>query len=228
MGQISDYNNFIYTRQYDRDIVAAIYKELKDECIELIYGGYYNYYSDTEKVFMVDEEVITAGIYGHIQTIIDEKELHFEIADEFHLITKKMQKGKIKPKKAKRFDLRITNFQLVPKYKFGVEAKLIAEESTSTKSATTLINDYVGDKGMGKFITGIYDESFFDEGFMLAYMLNGKPEKIVDKINLKITSSYSVKGQLIKIEKYYISTYSLDSNERELRHIFMDFSSLSN
>lgn len=226
MGYISDHNKFIHTNTFDKEIVYILYQEIKDECIELVINGYNDYINDDKKIFVIDEETITAGLSGHIENRIDNEELHFEIVPELRQYSKDIKSGLIKPRKAKRLDLRITNFQLIPKRRFCIEAKLLAETNTFSKNANRLINEYVEDAGMGKFINQIYDKELFDDGFMLGYILNGSTDGIVDKINLKIAITYSTKEQLFKHKKHYISSYSFSGNLRELYHIFLDFSNL--
>jgi hypothetical protein len=224
MGYISEHNKSINTSTLDNEIVYSLYQNVKQDCIELIENGYENYKSDSEKIFSADETLITAGLYDHIDKIINEVDLPFIVVPEFHQYTREIKKGKINPNKAKRFDLLFTNFQYKPRLKFGIEAKLLLEQSTTTKNATTLINEYVENAGMGKFINRIYES----DGFMLGYILNGNTESIVEKINLKITNTYTENEQLIKHTKHYVSSYAYCDVRKELYHIFLDFSQLQN
>jgi hypothetical protein len=220
MGYISEHNKSINTNSLDNDIVLKLYGDVRNHCAEIIEQGYQNYLTDSEKIFLEDETTITAGIYDHIQTIVETDDLPFIVIPEFHQYTTAIKKGKVNPNKAKRFDLHFTNFNYKPRIKFGVEAKLLAETNTSSRSATFLTNEYVEDAGMGKFIKGTYE----DDGFMLGYILNGTTDTIVVNINLKVTATYSVKEQLSKSKKHYISTYALNGKEKELYHIFLNFS----
>jgi len=220
MGYISEHSKPIVTNTLDSDIVSKLYSDVKNHCAEIIEQGYQNYLSDSEKVFAEDETTITAGLFGHIQTIVEADDLPFVVIPELHQYTTLIKKGKVNPSKAKRFDLYFTNFNYKPRIKFGIEAKLLAETDTSTRSATFLIREYVEDAGMGKFIKGLYE----DDGFMLGYILNGTPEPIVMHINLKVTSTHSAKEQLGKIKTHYISTYTFNGKAKELYHIFLDFS----
>ncbi len=224
MGYISEHSKSIHTNTLDGDIVHLLYQNVKQDCIKLIENGYNNYLIDTDKVFSEDETIITAGLYDHIDRIIDEVDLPFFIVPELHQYTTPIKKGKLNPNKAKRFDLLFTHLQYKPRLKFGVEAKLLAETNTATKKATTLIKEYVENAGMGKFINKIYEE----DGFMLGYILNGETDKIVPKINLKITDTYTVKEHLTKHKNHYLSTYNLDGKQKELNHIFLVFSSSPN
>lgn len=222
MGYISEHNKSINTNSLDNDIVLKLYGDVRNHCVEIIEQGYQNYLTDSEKIFSEDETTITAGIYDHIQTIVETDDLPFIVIPEFHQYTTAIKKGKVNPNKAKRFDLLFTNFNYKPRIKFGVEAKLLCETNTSSRSATFLTNEYVEDAGMGKFIKGTYE----DDGFMLGYILNGKTDQIVININKKVASKYSAKEQLSKRKRHFISTYTLNGNTKELHHIFLDFTTL--
>lgn len=219
MGYISEHSQSIHTSTLDGDIAYLLYQNVKQDCIKLIETGYNNYMIDTDKVFSEDETIITAGLYDHIDRIIDEGDLPFFIVPELHQYTTAIRKGKLNPNKAKRFDLLFTHLQYKPRLKFGVEAKLLTEINTVTKNATTLIREYVENAGMGKFINKIYE----GDGFMLGYILNGETEQIVARINLKITDTYTDKEHLTKHKNHYISTYTLDGKRKELNHIFLVF-----
>lgn len=219
MGYISEHSKSVNTNTFDSDIVLKLYSDVKNHCAEVIEQGYQNYLTDIEKVFAEDEATITAGLYDHIQTIVETDDLPFVVVPEFHQYTIPIKKGKVNPNQAKRFDLHFTNLNYKPRIKFGVEAKLLAETNTSTKRAAFLINEYVENAGMGKFIKGIYE----NDGFMLGYLLNGKTENIVGSINLKISSIYSAKEQLNKSTRNYISAYTFNGKLKELYHIFLDF-----
>lgn len=219
MGYISEHSKSVNTYTLDSDIVLKLYSDVRNHCAEIIEQGYQNYLTDTEKVFAEDETTITAGLYDHIQTIVETDDLPFVVVPEFHQYTAPIKKGKVNPNKAKRFDLHFTNLNYKPRIKFGVEAKLLAENNTSNKRASFLINEYVEDAGMGKFLNGIYE----NDGFMLGYILNGKTNLIVGSINSKITSTYSIKEQLNQIKTHYISSYTSNGKVKELFHIFLDF-----
>jgi hypothetical protein len=223
MGYISEHSKSANTNTLDSDIVLKLYSDVRNHCAEIIDQSYQSYLTDTEKVFAEDETTITAGLYDHIQTIVETDDLPFVVIPEFHQYTTPIKKGKVNPNKAKRFDLHFTSFNYKPRIKFGVEAKLLAETNTFKKNATFLTSEYVEDAGMGKFIKGIYE----DDGFMLGYILNGKADSIVININLKVTLTYSAKEHLSKSGKHFMSNYNLKGKTKELFHIFLDFSSHS-
>lgn len=228
-GYISKYKSSEIQSNIDSDIVLVLYQNVLRDCFGIIESGYKGYLLDSEKAFDSDETLITAGIYGHIENNIKSNELPFDIVPEFYQYTDKIRKGKESPKKAKRFDLRILSWNNQNKtVKFGIEAKLILESNYKTKKATSLINEYVEDAGMGKFINNIYDKKTYDIGFMLGYILNGDIKNIKEKINEKITTTYSTNEHLVENENHYISKYVDDKTVKNLYHFFLDFSSLCN
>jgi len=219
MANISNYFGEKNTDTVDNDIVYKLYLNVKNDCIALIEKGYENYLSDREVKFSEDETIITAGLYKHIDLIICDSDLPFEVTPERPQYTKAIKNGLVNPKKAKRFDLLFVHFHSKPRFKIGIEAKLLAETDTSTKRASYLINEYVHNKGMGKFINRLYEE----DGFMLGYILNGFEQNIITKINIKITKTYSIERRIKNCGRHYASSYVFDGNPKELVHIFLNF-----
>ena len=75
-GYISKYNNDTKVKSnYDDDIIIILYQSVLKDCFGLIENGYKNFLNDEEKTFSIDETQITAGICGHIETIIDSQPL---------------------------------------------------------------------------------------------------------------------------------------------------------
>jgi len=228
-GYISQYKKSNFQNLFDEDIFVALYQSILNNCFSLIQDGYIQYITDSEKLFLPDETQITAGICGHIEDIINKQKLPFDIVPEFFVYSNDIRKGKKNPKRAKRFDLKITTWnQSNEKFKFGVEAKLLAENNHGSKIATTLIKEYVEDAGMGKFINNIYDPNSYNEGVMLGHILNGEVENIMKKINDKITSTYSNQECLSPHNNHYVSNYADNGKKKNLYHIFLNFSTLAN
>lgn len=225
MGHISDYNNNSnISSNIDKEIIQHITDIVKSDCIKLIIEGYNQYLVDEEIDFVIDEPTITAGLYGHIENQINSTDVQCTIVPEHPEFTNSIRKGKMKPNKAKKYDLCFIHFQLKPSSFFGVEAKLLVEENYKNKSANFLISEYVEDKGMGKYINKIYEK----EGLMLGYVLKGNPLKIVEKINSKIDNVYSINDNLKHSTKYgnfepYICISSHINTKKELIHIFLNF-----
>lgn len=226
-GYISQYKKSASQNTFNEDIFSTLYQNILENCFGLIENGYRGYLADTEKVFSADETQITAGIYDHIETIVDTEKLPFFVIPEYSVYSKEIRKGKKSPKKAKRFDLLILTWNNDnDKFRFGVEAKLLAETNYKTKVASTLIKEYVEDAGMGKFIKNLYDPSSYNERFMLGHILNGKTENIVKKINERIESTYSFKEQLSGFNDHYISSYFNEKEQKNIYHIFLNFSKI--
>lgn len=228
-GYISQYKKPDSQDIFDEDIFLTLYQNILENCFGLIENGYSGYLADTEKMFTADETQITAGIYDHIEAIINTEKLPFDIVPEYSVYSKEIKKGKESPKRAKRFDLVILTWNKNnEKLRFGVEAKLLTETTYKTKVATTLIREYVEDAGMGKFIKNLYAPNSYSEGIMLGHILNGTTDNIVKKINERIITTYSAQEQLSKNNNRYISSYKNEEKRRNLYHIFLNFSRLVN
>lgn len=223
-GYISQYKKS-NQNPFDKEVVLILYYSFLNKCFRLIEDGCLGYLADKEKIFIADETQITAGIYAHIDSIITKQKLLFDIVPEFYVYTKEIKLGKINPKKAKRFDLRITTWdKSYERFRFGVEAKLLAENNFDKKDANYLIKEYVEDAGMGKFIKNLYDPESYSVGIMLGQIINGTVENIKNRINENVKNIHSDNECLNKNNNYYISNYSDNGIRKDLHHIFFDFS----
>ena len=79
---------------------------------------------------------------------------------------------------------------------------------------------------MPQKINKIYDKSAYNDGFMLGYIINGKTKNIVQKINDKISITYSTGEHLTKKKDHYLSSYPDNGKRKHLYHIFLDFSAI--
>lgn len=223
-GYISQYKKS-NQNAFDKEVFLILYYSILNECFKLIEDGCRGYLADKEKVFIADETQITAGIYNHIDIIITNQKLPFDIVTEFYIYSKDIKLGKKNPKKAKRFDLRIFTWDKSNgRFRFGVEAKLLSENNFDKKIANNLIKEYVEDAGMGKFIKNLYDPESYNIGVMLGQIINGTVENIKNRINDKIRNIHSDNECLIKNNDNYISNYSDNGIRKDLHHIFFDFS----
>ena len=73
-------------------------------------------------------------------------------------------------------------------------------------------------------IKNLYDPNSYNERFMLGHILNGKTENIVKKINERIKFTYSFKEQLSGFNDHYISSYFNEKEQKNIYHIFLNFS----
>lgn len=223
-GYISQYKKS-NQNTFDQELFLIVYYGILNDCFSLIEDGCKGYLVDKDKIFIADETQITAGIYNHIDSIITNQQLLFDIVPEFYVYTNEIKHGKINPKKARRFDLRILTWDKSnERFRFGVEAKLLAENNFDKKNATNLIKEYVDDAGMGKFIKNLYDPKSYSVGVMLGQIINGSVENIKNRINNKIRNIHSDNECLNKYNNYYVSKYFDNGNIKSLHHIFFDFS----
>jgi hypothetical protein len=205
----------------DAEIIYELVISLKTTTKELLLQAHKHYIADTTIQKSQDEETITACIFGKLEGILDAENLYsISIVAEPRNYTGKIIKGKVSPKKAKRFDMLFmhTSFNANRKFKFIIEAKVLCHTNTSTRNATRLQDEYVNENGMGRFIKG----SFQHEGFMLGYLLNGIENIMIDNLNKIISNKYSPKHNITSTNRGYISKYTLKNIVKELGHIFVN------
>ncbi len=205
----------------DEEIIYELVISLKTTTKELLEQAHKHYLADESVQKSQDEETITACICGKLEEILDNDNIYsISIVAEPRNYIGKIIKGKISPKKAKRFDILFTHtsFDAKRKFKFIVEAKVLCHTNTNTRNATHLQNEYVNENGMGRFIKG----TFQHEGFMLGYLLNGTEKIMKDNLNKIITNKYSLMHNIISTGRGYISKYTLNNMVKELGHIFVN------
>ncbi|HEY5371875.1 MAG TPA: hypothetical protein VIJ75_23065 [Hanamia sp.] len=113
---------------------------------------------------------------------------------EHHEFTNDIIAGRKKPISTKRFDIYFGNWSTPIRIEYGVEAKLLIENDFAGKKSKFLIEEYVGIKGMNKYISGIYKE----RGCMLGYIVEGNIGEIVEKINTQVENVFEANQKLLK------------------------------
>lgn len=229
MGYISDYLEPTNNSTTNKNTVNSLRDSIALDCINLILIGYEEYINDSDKVLLADEPTISAGLYGKIDDILcTSTKYPYIISPEYPDYTKDFIKGKVRAKKAKRYDFLFMNFEVRPKAKFGVEAKLLLSKNKGNKKSSKLISEYISNKGMGKYINGIYSKN----GLMLGYVLDGNSCEVVDKINVKILKEYSSQDVLSKLsEKDFPYNSVICTSEHSLMstslfHVLLNFDNI--
>jgi len=173
-----------------------------------------------------NEVAITRHLKKHLRQIIGEIGVQYFVIPEYPEDDEEIDDGNKSPAEEVYFDLVFSSFSISKQFYFAVEAKIIIENNFRKRIATTEISEYISNKGMRKFIEGIYKK----KGCMLGYVVEGNPAAIVKKINEKIRIDPFYKESAILEKKpliedfdcYYESTHS-EYNNNPLRHLFLDF-----
>ncbi|HEY5589687.1 MAG TPA: hypothetical protein VIK55_01595 [Paludibacter sp.] len=213
----------------------SIKREFEDSfennCLTL-FGEAYKYIRENSDITIDwDEENISANFFNYIDKSEKAIGLNINISDECRLYYDIILKGKIPAKKAPRIDFRLTTNWLEEKKRleYFVEAKNLIESDCYKSGRKAKISAqekherYIN-TGIDNFISGRYPQ----KGCIVGYVLQGEPNKIVNKINAYLqqcnrTSEYlySMESTIQNLEFCYQSSHE---NEIRIKHFLLKFS----
>jgi hypothetical protein len=205
---------------------AEAEKAFSNQCCALIICAYYKIIGDKKLLRKWGEETITRHLKKRIKLCIKEAELQYFVVPEYPEDDDEIDEGIKDTKQEVYFDLVFSSFNKSDQLYFAVEAKVVIENNYLKRIATTELAEYISNKGMRKFIEGIYKK----KGCMIGYVMEGSPTVIVKNINekIKIDSFYKDKPELkekiieAKFNLHYESDHS-GYTENPLKHLFLDF-----
>lgn len=190
-----------YLKGYENIALAARYiPELpSEEAVESFQIEVFNLISDAYKIIKTpdkiserpDETQISISLFTALKMLCSNSSW---VNCEHHEFTDDIIAGRKKPISAKRFDIYFGNWSTPKRIEYGVEAKLLTENDFMGRKSKFLIDEYIGEAGMNKYISGIYKSM----GCMVGYVVEGKINVIIDKINKQIESIFDAKQILYK------------------------------
>lgn len=186
-------------------------------CCLLIVRGYQKVLKSKRIDLNWDEEDISDFLAEQIESCCRDGEYPYHVDTDSRDRSESVDGMNIKGKKRKRYDIKFSYFSNpITENVFGIEAKLLIENDTPSKTSTTLIEAYISVKGMRKFIEGIYSK----RGCMIGYIIEGSPTAIVQKINERINADEFYKGVKVLIQKEAIEVFK---HHYESEHINLDY-----
>lgn len=172
-----------------------------------------------------DETLISVSLFDAVKIIASRDGIPCSVTPERYEYTDQIREGIKSTLTAKRYDLYIENWDVIGRIEYGVEAKILTENNFKNRVATTLIKDYVSDKGMGKFINKLYDK----RGVMVGYIVEGSNDEIIKNINTQVTNHFDaaqilqpVVDNQVQHEQVYRSQH-LGKIDYDLYHLMLDF-----
>ncbi|KRT15102.1 hypothetical protein ASU31_15600 [Pedobacter ginsenosidimutans] len=196
--------------------------ELK--CLGLLIQSFSSVIKENLLTIEWEEESISAHIVQHLRNLKSDFIINYEVP----LVEKDIYNAIKKVKNSNRIDIffQKNQWRKVEYLEYHVEAKNISSvewrKSTGTKvNASQQQTEYIT-KGIERFLTGHFKDK---NGCMLAYIVNGKLDDLLLKINNKIELQksnleiISFKEQLINNHRIYESCHS----QRNIKHLFFDY-----
>lgn len=192
MGYLKGYENIALAAGYipelpSEEAIAAFQIEVFNLIVDA-----YQIIKTPDKIYgKPDETQISISLFEALKMLCTNNSW---VNCEQHEFTDDIIAGRKKSISAKRFDIYFGNWNTPKRVEYGVEAKLLIENDFRGKKAKFLINEYIGDAGMNKYISGIYKSM----GCMVGYIVEGKINKIVEKINSQVEIVFDSNQKLLK------------------------------
>jgi hypothetical protein len=184
------------------DKIAKISKarhKFEQNCFWLLLSGYQSVYAKKDYNHDVwEENTYSANIVREMERLDrNDKRFGYYYNSQTPEYTEDFYKGIIKnTSRFYDFSVHFVTLENSKELIFGFEAKLITENDYLKKKAWDLRNEYISERGFQKFTAKLYKE----RGCMVAYVLEGKPKVIVDKIN-EMLENRDRKNDILKPEK---------------------------
>jgi hypothetical protein len=185
----------------------------EDWCIRLLVSAYQDALINNSIKLDWMEDDITEQLHEYIDHSQLRLSKHISSSVEYHLPNAALPKIRGYADKYSRIDMRFSVFQSIFEYKYYAEAKILKEHDNK------LIRRYIA-TGIGNFIS----RKYYD-GCLIAYIMKGDLENIVDNLNRllikdKRSSEILIKGECKYYNKYYESHHT---SIEILKHFMFDF-----
>lgn len=208
-------------------LIESINLSFELKCLEVLIKSY-----NTSKILnKVSSDWEEKTFSSHLLSLMKDCEIalkyNLTITKEEELEDNEIDNGLKSPKEANPIDIRFHNIWQDLRLDYNVEAKNISS-SQWIKSKGSKVNasdqqtEYIT-KGIDRFLTGHFKDK---NGCMLGYIVNGKLNDLLLKINNKIelqkssTEIIDFNNLIINKHKVYESSHS----QRNIKHLFFDYS----
>ncbi len=197
-------------------------------CLELLHQGYDAMLLG--KGYNVDwkEDKLTVHYIAHMKNLEICEENQITIIPQFVIYSEEHAFGNEEVENAPRIDFKFIKWFQRFEIDFFAEAKNLSEKSWKKKSranvdASYYYNRYI-ETGISHLISGYYPNTCF----LIAYILNGERNNIINNLNNRILKDFSTNGygQIVKPipsvhEEYYISENIFEENNVIVKHLFL-------
>lgn len=208
-------------------LIESINLSFELKCLEVLIKSY-----STSKILnKVSSDWEEKTFSSHLVSLMKDCEMalkyNLTITKEEELEDKDIDNGLKSPKVANPIDIRFHNIWQNLRLDYNIEAKNISstewKKSNGKKvNASQQQTEYIT-KGIERFLTGHFKDK---NGCMLGYVVNGKLDDLLLKINNKIelqknsSEKIDFKELIINNHKIYESSHS----QGNIKHLFFDYS----
>lgn len=217
--------------QLDNTLISEFENCFQNNCLVLIGEAYNWLYENGNVTIDWDEETISANIFTFIDESAKAISYNISISDECRLYNRDILQNKKKAKAAPRIDLKLATNWIEGRKRLClyIEAKNLIENNCNKASRKSKIDAvrvrsrYIA-TGIDNFLSGEYPQN----GLMLAYVLEGTADKIIDHLNITLANSSrqseiltEVQVDVPHLENSYVSQHD---NGFLISHYFLNFS----
>jgi hypothetical protein len=205
-------------------LIKSINSSFELKCLDLLTKSYI--LSNTENLIFKDweEESISAHIVKHLRNIKNDFIINYEVP----LFEEDVVNSKKRVKNSNRIDIlfQAKQFGQLNYLEYHVEAKNISstewKKSNKKKvNASDQQTEYIT-KGIDRFLTGHFKDK---NGCMLGYIVNGKLDDLLLKINNKIELQKN-SPEIIQFKELIINNHKIfesSHKQRNIKHLFFDY-----
>ena len=197
----------------------------ENNCFWLLIKAYLIVYSEKKYDHTLwNEDTYSANICREMKRLQREEKYNYFVHTQIPKYDEDFYKG-IKKDTSYFYDIFICgfSFNIELELLFGFEAKILCEKDYLKKRSYNLVSEYVSSTGMDKFVKNLYKE----RGCMVGYVIQGKPDNIVENINNRLIKNNRDNEILQKIHKLFDYNYCYETEHNSLnykiKHIMLLF-----
>jgi hypothetical protein len=205
------------------DLVSSINLSFENKCLDLLTKSYFSVISNNLVSKDWEEESFSAHIVKHIRGF----KHNFIVNYEVPLLEEDIVNAKKRVRNSNRIDIFFQKNQWgkTEYLEYHIEAKNISlsewnKSSGNRVNASQQQTEYIT-KGIDRFLTGHFKDK---NGCMLGYLVNGKLENVLLRINEKIINQKRDSECLNSIFMLNeLDIFESIHPKRKLKHLFFDF-----
>ncbi len=211
---------------FDTNIIEQFQFSMENLCLEMLHQGYEAMIS--EKRYNVDwkEDKLTVHYIAYMNTLEIRKENQISIVSQAMLYSDSHAFEEDDVATAPRIDFKFQKWSQKEEIYYFAEAKNVSERNWKKRdgksvNASKYYKRYI-ETGIGHLVSGYYPSTCV----LLAYVVNGDKNTVISELNTRITKDFTDYGMIKKPnspvnEEYYISTNTIGSEGKELKHLFL-------
>ena len=195
----------------------------KRKCLFVLIEGYRSMKKKGKYSTSWEEEDLTAQLIYFMKINPKIFQWKLDIVPEYRLYSDDTFFKNGNAKKAPRIDIRFSKWHSKQQFEYFIEAKNLCDSNWLKEDGTKVNSSYqlnrFINKGIMHFISGHYPNN----GCLCGYVLQGEPNKIIEKLNNLLINKSLNRLELGKPINNLDSIYDFQNQELVLTSVFLDF-----